>query len=166
MTRASLNALDDDSHGFYLMVEGGATDWGEHDNELGRSIEEYEDFDAAVKAVSDYLDAGTNGNTWANTLVVVTADHDHLLMGPDAATVPFQPLTDHGPGKLPGHRWMSNSHSSLPVPIFFRGAGGELIPPMATKTDAFDDGGHHVGRGAYFHETDLGKLLIRLVGTE
>ena len=164
LTRASLNALDDGPHGFFLMVEGGATDWGEHDNELGRAIEEYEGFDRAVKVVCDYLDAGTNGNTWGNTLVVVTADHDHLLMGPDAATVPFQPVVDNGPGKMPGHRWMSNSHSSLPVPIFFRGAGSDLIPPMATKRDEFDDGVHRFGRGAYFHETDLGKLLIRLTG--
>ena len=164
LARASLNALDDDPDGFFLMVEGGATDWAEHDNELGRGIEEYEDFDKAVRAVSDYLDAGTNGNTWANTLVVVTADHDHLMMGPDGDKILYQPVTDNGAGKMPGHRWMSGAHSNRPVPIFFRGAGSELIGPMATRQDVFYDGNKRYGSGPYFHETDLGKLLLRLVG--
>ena len=48
--RASLNVLDNDADGFVLMVEGGAVDWGAHDNRSGRMIEEEIDFNRAVEA--------------------------------------------------------------------------------------------------------------------
>ena len=163
MTLATLNAVDDDADGFVLIVEGGAPDWASHDNQLGRAIEEYLGFDAAIRAVVAYLEAGTNGHTFDNTLVVVTADHDHMLFGPDAATVAFEAVQDRGPGVLPGHRWMFNAHSNLPVAVFSRGAGGGRIAPLATKSDDAEVGGRVVGRGPYLHQTDLGKLLINFV---
>lgn len=45
-------------------------------------IEEHNDFNNAVQAVIDYLDANTNGNNWEDALLIVTADHDHNLYGP------------------------------------------------------------------------------------
>ncbi|MEL7237703.1 MAG: alkaline phosphatase, partial [Planctomycetota bacterium] len=162
LAAAALNAVDDDPDGFFLVIEGGAVDWAMHANQTGRMIEEYMDFDAAVAMVSGYLDAGTNGHTWDNTLVVVTADHDHLLVGPDGATVPFQPVTDNGPGKLPGYRWMSGSHSNRLVPVFVRGPGMDRVAALATKEDRFSDGTYEFGVGRYFHQAELGELLIEL----
>lgn len=163
LARAGLNAIDDDPDGFFLMIEGGAVDWAMHDNQLGRAIEEYLDFNAAVQLVADYLDAGTNGHTWQNTLVIVTADHDHLLYGPQADKVPFQELEDRGKGVMPGYRWMSNSHSNNLVPLFARGPGSTRLIELADEIDAYDDGTNRFGRGVYLHQAELGALLKELV---
>ena len=82
MTALAIDRLDNNPNGFFIHIEGGAVDWAMHANEFGRMIEEYMEFDKTVQYVVDYLDAGTNGNTWENTLVVVTADHDHMLSAP------------------------------------------------------------------------------------
>jgi len=160
MARGALNILDDDPDGLFLVIEGGAVDRAEHADNLGRMIEEKTEFDSAVAAVSAYLDANTNGNNWSNTLVIVTADHDHLLLGPDSDTVPFQDLTDKGADKVPGYKWQSNSHSNRLVPLYARGAGAALVTGCARKNDAYTDGqGRHFGRGAYLDETDIFAVM-------
>ena len=166
MTRAALNAVDDDADGFFLMVEGGAIDWAMHDNQLGRTIEEHRDFDAAVRAVAEYLDAGTNGHDWSNTLVIVTADHDHLLFGPDGHRNPYQPLVDRGEGELPGHSWLFDHHSNQLVPLFAKGAGADAVVALADGVDEAEIGGEAVGRGPYFHQAKLGAWLIGQVDSE
>ena len=163
LARAGLNAVDDDPDGFFLMIEGGAVDWAMHDNQLGRAIEEYMEFNAAVKLVSDYLDAGTNGHTWENTLVIVTADHDHLLYGPEADKVPFQELEDRGKGTMPGYQWLFNSHSNSLVPLFARGPGSERLADLADETDAFEVGAHRFGRGPYLHQAEVGRLIKEFI---
>lgn len=61
-----------ENKGFFLMVEGAQIDWAQHgvrrDNAL---VDEVVDFDQAVGAAVDF--ARKDGNT----LVIVTADHDH-----------------------------------------------------------------------------------------
>ncbi len=161
LSRAALNAIDDDPDGFFLVIEGGAIDWAMHQNQLGRMIEEYQDFDEAVYAVIDYLDAGTNGHTWENTLVVVTADHDHLLLGPDAEREAFQPVQDRGPGNLPGARWFFDHHSNQLVPLFVRGAGAQRVMALAMQQDEPAAPGQ--SRGRYMHQARLGGLLLELV---
>ena len=164
LARAGLNAVDDDPDGFFLMIEGGAVDWAMHDNQLGRAIEEYLDFNAAVQLVINYLDSGTNGHNWDNTLVIVTADHDHMLYGPDADKVPFQELEDRGAGKMPGYRWLSNSHGNSLVPLFARGPGSARLIELADEMDAVTIDGRQFGRGAYLHQAEMGALLKQLVG--
>src|SRR5262249_55164201 len=105
MVQGALNILDRDPQGMFLVIEGGAVDRAEHANDLGRMIEEKTESDDTVAAVSNYLDANMHGNNWSNTLVIVTADHDHLLLGPDSDTVPFQDLKDNGAAHVPGYRW-------------------------------------------------------------
>ncbi|MFW6057796.1 MAG: alkaline phosphatase [Persicimonas sp.] len=72
MTRTALSALSKDDDGFVLMVEGGQIDWAQHgmkrDDDL---FSEVADFDEAVAEVMEF--ARRDGET----LVVVTADHDH-----------------------------------------------------------------------------------------
>ena len=166
LTLAALNAVDDDEDGFFLMVEGGAVDWAMHDNQLGRMIEEYEDFDAAVTAIVAYLDAGTSGHSWADTLVIVTADHDHLLFGPDGDAAAYQPVEDRGPGVLPGHRWLFDHHSNQLVPLFARGPGAAEAVALADLVDAAEFDGAAVGRGPYMHQAVLGGWLMSLVGDD
>ncbi|MBZ0268920.1 alkaline phosphatase, partial [bacterium] len=152
LTSAALNALDDDPDGFYLMVEGGAIDWAMHGNQVGRMIEEMEDFRGAIDAVLAWVES--HGG-WDETIVVITADHDHLLWGPDANTVPFDPVRDGGPGNLPGYRWLADSHSAALVPVFARGVGSGALESLAGKRDP--------RRGPYLDQADIFAVLRGLL---
>ena len=162
MTRAALAQMQGDDDGMFLVVEGGAVDWALHANSLGRAIEEYTDFDAAVRTVVKWIETPGNGSDWSNTIVIVTADHDHMLFGPDK-TVPFQPVEDRGIGQLPGHSWWSNSHSNQLVPFFVRGAGADAFIAAADREDVAEVDGKPVGRGRYLTQSDMGRLLIELL---
>lgn len=151
---AAINAVDDDPDGFFLMIEGGAVDWAMHDNQIGRMIEEMDDYHNTIETVCAMLDSGDRGFDWSDTLVIVTADHDHLLLGPDSDTVPFQPVEDRGAGNLPGFIWHADSHSNLPVPLFARGVGADRFDTIPT-TDA--------GPMQVFHQTAIGHLLFELL---
>ncbi|WP_432797970.1 alkaline phosphatase [Poriferisphaera sp. WC338] len=159
LTSAALNVLARDEKGFFLVVEGGAVDKAMHANAAGRMVEEYIDFNGAVKTVVDYLDDNTDGNNWDNTLLIVTADHDHLLFGPQGDKIPFQPLVDNGPGKMPGYKWFYRSHSNRPVPFFAKGIGAEVFPSYAINLDQYNDGKQTYGFGKYMHQVDMGKQL-------
>ena len=148
LTRVALNALDDDEDGFFLHVEGGAVDWAMHDNQTGRMIEELMDFKASIRAVVEWVDART---AWDETLLVVTADHDHMLWGPLADRVPFHPLEDRGAGKMPGYRWLSTGHSNALVRLFARGAGVAELVEAADREDPF--------RGPYLHQAEIFEVL-------
>ncbi|MBK7403328.1 MAG: alkaline phosphatase [Phycisphaerales bacterium] len=170
LSLAALNGIDDDPDGFFLMIEGGAVDWAEHDNRMGRLIEEMTDFHDTIEAVCRILDAGDRGYDWSNTLVIVTADHDHLLWGPESDTIPFQPLTDNGPGQIPGYRWLFNSHSNQPVPLFARGAGAGAFAALPSKPDVLIDTSGATSRTferpPYFHQSEIGKTLMRFVAAQ
>jgi len=142
MTRAALNVLDNNAKGFAIMIEGGAVDWGNHANLIGRMIEEQIDFNEAVEAVVDYLNNNTNGNNWGNTLLIVTADHEcgHLwgdgrLEGSTFFDVNGNGLFDHGTdyahvkdngaGNLPDVWYHSGSHTNALVPFYAKGAYSE-----------------------------------------
>ncbi len=80
ISRAALNILDEDPDGFFLIIEGGAVDWAAHDNQSGRMIEELIDFNQAVQSAVDWVNTHSN---WAETLIIVTADHETgYLTGP------------------------------------------------------------------------------------
>jgi alkaline phosphatase len=160
MVLGALNILDKNPNGLFLVVEGGAVDRAEHADNMGRLIEEKMEYDDTVAAVSAYLDANTDGNNWSNTLVIVTADHDHLLLGPDSDTVPYQDLVDKGAGHVPGYKWQNNSHSTQLVPIYARGPGANGITACAKRRDAYTDPqGRKFGRGAYLDETEIFAVM-------
>jgi alkaline phosphatase len=164
MTSAALAVLGQDEDGFYLHVESGAVDWAMHANVLGRMIEEYDAFAAAVRSVVAYIDDPATQASWDDTLVVVTADHDHLLFGPDGCRsggVAFQPLQDNGAGALPGHCWASRNHSNQLVPLFARGAGSAELIALLRRSDAYAaPNGVRYGRGRYAHQAALGRFLL------
>ena len=160
MVLGAMNILDDNPRGMFLVIEGGAVDRAMHANNLGRMIEEKIEFDDAVAAVSAYLDAGTGGNNWFNTLVIVTADHDHLLLGPDSDTVPYQDLKDNGAGRMPDYKWQSNGHSNQLVPLYARGPVADLIKGCEGRNDSYVDGqGRRFGRGAYMDDTEIFAVM-------
>ncbi|MHB9879842.1 alkaline phosphatase [Pacificimonas sp. ICDLI1SI03] len=162
LAEAAMTHLDQE-RGFFLSIEGGAVDWAMHANMLGRAIEEYEDFDAAVAAVAAWLDDPATPASWENTLVIVTADHDHLLFGPDVDE-PFQPLEWHGAGAMPGYRWWSNSHSAQLVPFFARGAGADRLITEADEVDQMRSAdGTARGRGRYLTQPEMGAAILELL---
>lgn len=160
LTMASLHHMGDNEEGFFLAVESGATDWADHGDDTGRMIEEHTAFNDSVAAVIDYLDADTNGNNWENTLVIVTADHDHLTLGPESDTVEnaFQAVTDNGAGVMPGFFHHTRSHSNQLIPSYFRGAGADDLASMADEEDT--------ELGMYLDQTDIGLLLTQSLGAE
>jgi alkaline phosphatase len=77
MTAAALTVLEKHPRGFWLMVEPGDVDWANHDNNLDASIGAVNSGDAAVKVITDWVEQHSN---WNETVLIVTADHGHLLV--------------------------------------------------------------------------------------
>jgi alkaline phosphatase len=161
MARGAFNILSRDLDGMFLVVEGGAVDRAMHSNNIGRMIEERIEFNETIGDVVALVSSGVNGINWSNTLLIVTADHDHLLLGPDSDTIPYQPLVDKGVGQVPGYRWQSAGHSNQLVPLYARGFGAEIVKACATETDAVTDAmGRRFGRGAYMDQTQILQLML------
>ena len=74
-----------------------------------------------------------------------------LLWGPASDRIPFQPLEDRGAGKLPGYRWLYDSHSNQLVPLYARGVGAERLLGDAVDEDPF--------RGPYVDQTDVFDVM-------
>lgn len=72
MTAEAIARLKADPDGFYLMVEGGRIDHAHHAGQAGFALEETVEFARAVQWAIDNTDP-------AETLILVTADHSHVL---------------------------------------------------------------------------------------
>jgi len=137
MTQASLDFLSKDEDGFFLMVEQGDMDWVLHDNNMDNLLGTVYDLDDAVEYTIDWIEE--NGG-WEENLLIVTADHDHYLTlndnfptlyrqyGAEALTLAFDPnLAGHYFGSNPEDKYEWGSHSNRPVPVFYQGAGSEIL---------------------------------------
>lgn len=72
MTVKAIDALSKNTNGYFLMVEGGRIDHALHGSNAKRALADTIAFDDAIKAALAKVDL-------SNTLVVVTADHDHTM---------------------------------------------------------------------------------------
>ena len=72
MTVKAIQLLKKNKNGFFLMVEGGRIDHAHHAGNAARALEDTNAFDDAVKAALATINP-------EETLVVVTADHSHVL---------------------------------------------------------------------------------------
>jgi alkaline phosphatase len=72
MTAKAIDMLDRDPHGFLLMVEGGRIDQAHHLGNAYRALGETIEFANAVRVALLMTDP-------KDTLIVVTADHSHVL---------------------------------------------------------------------------------------
>ncbi|HEY0489901.1 MAG TPA: alkaline phosphatase [Telluria sp.] len=77
MTRKAIDLLKHDADGFFLMVEGGKIDHALHGSNAKGALVDTVALDDAVQAAVDKMRTIDPG--LKNTLVVVTADHDHTL---------------------------------------------------------------------------------------
>lgn len=77
MTSKAIDILSQNPNGFFLMVEGGRIDHALHGTNAKRALVDTIAFDDAIKAAIDKIKL--TDPTLANTLIVVTADHDHTM---------------------------------------------------------------------------------------
>ena len=77
MTVKAMDLLAQNASGYFLMVEGGRIDHALHGTNAKRALTDTIAFDDAIKAA--LAKAKLTDPTLANTLIVVTADHDHTL---------------------------------------------------------------------------------------
>jgi len=132
MTGVALDLLDNDPDGFFLMVEGGRIDHAGHNSnssnltrKTGRNIFETVEFANTIQTVLDW--ANLNDPGLANTLIIVTADHETGgLM-----------VTETNPmaGTLPAVVWGGASHTGVNVPLAAIGANSGLISGVMDNTD-------------------------------
>jgi len=72
MTRAAIEVLSRNPKGFFLMVEGGRIDHALHGNNGYRAVTEMLEFDRAIAAALKMVSK--------ETVIIVTADHDHTMV--------------------------------------------------------------------------------------
>ncbi len=72
MTEKAIKILQKNGKGYFLMVEGGRIDHALHGTNAKRALEDTIAFDDAIKRALSLVDL-------KNTLIVVTADHDHTM---------------------------------------------------------------------------------------
>lgn len=77
MTRSGITALSRPGKKFWVLVEAGDVDWANHDNNIDNSIGAVKSGDQAIKVITDWVEQHSN---WQESLVIVTADHGHLLV--------------------------------------------------------------------------------------
>jgi len=131
MTEVALDLLDNDPDGFFLMVEGGRIDHAGHTSnsdltlKTGRNIFETVEFVNTIQTVLDW--ANLNDPGLANTLIIVTADHEtgNLMVTETNPTA----------GVLPAVTWGSVNHTGVNVPLTAIGANSNLISGVMDNTD-------------------------------
>lgn len=125
LAKASLKGLDllnQNTNGFFMMIEGSQLDDYGHFNQLDLLMEETLDFDQTIGAVMQW--AARDGET----LVVVTADHETgglTLIGGDKDT-----------GTITC-RFSTTDHSGVMVPVYAFGPGAEEFTGIMENTDIF-----------------------------
>ena len=77
MTTKSMDLLSKKGTGYFLMVEGGRIDHALHETNAKRALQDTVAFDNAIKAA--IAKAKETDPNLTNTLIVVTADHDHTM---------------------------------------------------------------------------------------
>jgi alkaline phosphatase len=150
MSKGALNILDNDKDGFFLMIEGGAVDWAGHAGQSGRLIEEQADFNTAVNAVCEWVE---NNSSWAETLVIVTGDHETGYLTGTAGV--YDEVVNNGIDIMPTMAWNSTNHTNQLVPFFAKGAGAEIYKKLADAVDPV--------RGKYLDNTEISAAIRDLI---
>lgn len=78
MTSKAIDLLAKNKKGYFLMVEGGRIDHALHETTAKKALQDTVAFDDAIKA--GIAKARLSDPDLKNTLIVVTADHDHTLV--------------------------------------------------------------------------------------
>lgn len=147
MTNAALASLNNNSKGFFLIIESASIDKQSHARNPCGSIGELDQLEATVQAALSFAETQTN------TLVMITADH-----GQAAQIIPDKSLfaAVGVPIYTPGHvariitpegsimavNYATNDfpyeeHTGVNVPLFANKVGQDFIPRMIKQTDIY-----------------------------
>jgi alkaline phosphatase len=116
-SQKAIELLNQNSKGFFLMIESSQIDWEGHDNNFNGLVEELKDFDRTIHAVLDF--AKKDGNT----LIIVTGDHETGGLA----------VLDRGGNPL--GRFTTFDHSPTMVPVFAFGPGAEKFSGIYENTE-------------------------------
>lgn len=97
MTSKAIDVLKKNNKGMFLMVEGGRIDHALHETTARKALQDTVAFDAAIQTAIDKMNVIDPG--LKNTLIVVTADHDHTMVLNGYAALTGK-TTDANPGVL------------------------------------------------------------------
>ncbi len=120
MTSKALEILGRNRQGFFLMVEGSKIDWAGHDNDFLYLIHELRAFDQAIGLGVEFARRS------ANTLVLVTADHE---------TGGLNITGGHVGGKDIEVEWRGRDHTGQMVPLFAFGPKAQAFSRVMDNTD-------------------------------
>jgi alkaline phosphatase len=139
MTGKAIDMLKQNSKGMFLMVEGGRIDHALHETTARKALQDTVAFDDAIKTAIDKLQVIDPG--LKNTLIVVTADHDHTLVLNGYST-----LTGKTTATNPGVLGLLRSYvdgitqaldaSGMPFTILGFGNGENRMSTRTALTDA------------------------------
>ena len=123
-TAMAIEHLDNNDNGFVLMVEGSLIDGMGHGNDAKGQQGEMRDFMEAIEVAVAYA------REHADTLVVVTADHETGGLAIISGNADFN-LSEQGVE----YKWATGGHSGVMVPIYLYGTGAELINGVMENAD-------------------------------
>ena len=140
MTETAIRILQGNSKGYFLMVEGGRIDHALHGTNAKRALEDTVAFDDAIKRALSLVDL-------KDTLIVVTADHDHTMTfnGYSHRGNPILgKVTDGKATKVAGAPVLALAADGLPYTTLVFGNGGgarnatrEDLTAVDTTTDDY-----------------------------
>ena len=122
----TIDILDNNKKGFFVMIEGSHIDHAAHANNAEQLTWEMEEFDKMVNAAFDYAD------THKGTLVVITADHE---TGGVALLSGSKDFTKGESGV--DVKFATTGHTAAPVPVFSYGASAWKFGQVMENTDIF-----------------------------
>lgn len=151
MTEAAIRLLARDPEGYFLLVEGGLIDPALHGQDVNRALTEGIAFEAAVAAAAAMTDP-------ADTLIVVTSDHDHRLpplnRGPRGAPVAGLAGWDPAANPPPAEHAVPRGIGPLRIEI------GDPAPPAPAGQPApLPMGGHGAADVPIFARGPMGWLF-------
>lgn len=129
MTAKTLDLLERNTNGFFLMVESGSIDWACHGNKAPEVFGEISELDKTVAQTVEYL---RGKGQLDDTLIMVTADHEtggFSIPGPYKKTLK--------PGQEPKIKFTSNEHTAMPVAVWSQGPGSEALRGKNDNTFVF-----------------------------
>ncbi len=157
-TLAALECLGPDPDGFFLVVEQGDIDWANHDNDFRAAVGSVADLDGAVRTAMAFVDRPGDAVDWANTVLVVTADHATGALHLD----PARPL---GRGDLPRQEARLEEEEAPQRQGSDRGVaanGAGIKAPEYLSPFRYPDG--EVSYGTAGHTNELVNLYVKGAG--
>ena len=176
LSLAALNVLNQNDKGFFLMIEGGAIDWASHDSLFVRAIEETNDFNKAVKTISDWVE---KNSSWEETIVIITADHETGYLTNSLITAEeFNKMNSKDLNLfVPNNKTNSSKnlkfnqaggddkceHTNQLVPLFIKGTGREMFNKRAKYYKEINLNYDKLSKSYYIDNTDIAKIIFELL---